>query len=94
MKRIAIYAAMIGVLLLPLMGAKSCGTGTTTTSTGTGAQIIPFPLHTFSVGQQIRAGNHIWWIGQVPPQPPSGTVWEPDGYTKRQHRPVWVRKAK
>lgn len=93
MKRIATIVATIAVLLVPLMGAKGCGT-TATTSTGGGAQIIPFPLHTFSVGQQISAGHHVWWIGQVPPQPAPGTVWKPDGYTKRQHRPVWVRMPK
>lgn len=92
MKRIATIAATIAVLLIPLMGAKSCGTSTT--STGSGAQAIPFPLHTFAVGQQIRVGDHVWWIGQVPPHPPQGTAWQPDGYTKRQHRPVWVRVAK
>lgn len=93
MKRIATLAATIAVLLVPLMGAKSCGTSTATTA-GTGAQVIPFPLHTFAVGQQIRAGSHIWWVGQVPPQPPPGTQWIADGYTKRQHRPVWVRRPK
>lgn len=89
MKRKIIALAAPAILVaLPLMGAKSCGTGSGEQPASTGDGIV-FLHQQHPVGKVFTLGGHTWWIGEVPPEPAPGTQWAPHGHTKLG-RPIWV----
>lgn len=82
-KRIITLALATALLLVPLMGAKGCGDNAPIRRVGG-------PVQT-GQGYPVRSGGTMYWIGRIPPKPIVGTQWKPAGYTKRNHKPIWVR---
>lgn len=81
--RVITFALAAALLLVPLMGAKGCGTNTPIRRVGG-----PIPQ---GQGYPVRSNGTVYWIGRIPPKPLVGTEWKPGGFTKRNHRPIWVR---